>query len=424
MLRRYVYSMFLKTKKSILIVSIILCIFIIPSNSVTALLYQDDNEGHTFDFSPYIYNIRTSFSNTHIPDGSHYIIPNMALTSHFTVDQAFQDYFHKWWRRGYRYVHEIEERIISGSAIHYFNYDGDYVTTISDTFVDYEVEDDPEWELHVRDPDINLNPEQDYFVTSFWRGFQALTAGIYRNSHWLTSEIDGFGFGFTDYDHLLREEFTLEITSSGGGPFIRSTEKEHTYIPLSLHKSTILGILKVPEFNLNIEVRKISDCEFKIVSDLGFYGDTIKRNDFNKWSLSLLEREMTKNSNKTINTLLTLENPILITEFMELAKIYNWDIQSIKLEYQDGGKTKFLHSTLYGDKTLDDVLKKAGINKEAIIGIYFAEINSKSDLLYDFYSNNNAIIKTFNLISLYVEHWLMKRGFNPSAFAHIGFIGE
>ena len=75
---------------------------------------------------------------------------------------------------------------------------------------------------------------------------------------------------------------------------------------------------------------------------------------------------------------------------MELAKIYNWDIQSIKLEYQDGGKTKFLHSTLYEDKTLDDVLKKAGINKEAIIGIYFAEINSKLDLLYDFYSNNNV----------------------------------
>lgn len=46
--------MFLKTKKGIMIVSIILCIFIIPSNSVTALLYQDDNEGHTFDFSPYI----------------------------------------------------------------------------------------------------------------------------------------------------------------------------------------------------------------------------------------------------------------------------------------------------------------------------------------------------------------------------------
>jgi hypothetical protein len=382
--------MFLKTKKSILIVSIILCIFIIPSNSVTALLYQDDNEGHTFDFSPYIYNIRTRFSNTHIPDGSYYIIPNMALTSHFTVDQAFQDYFHKWWRRHYHYAHEIEERIISGSAIHYFNYDGDYVTTILDTYVDYEVEDDPEWELHVRDPDINLNPEQDYFVTSFWRGFQALTAGIYRNSHWLTSEVEGIGFGYNDYDHLLREEFTLEITSSGGGPFIRSTEKEQTYIPLSLRKSTRLGILKVPKFNLNIEVRKISDSEFKIVSDLGFYGDTIKRNDFNKWSLSLLEREMTKNSNKTINTLLTLENPILITEFMELAKIYNWDIQSIKLEYQDGGKTKFLHSTLYEDKTLDDVLKKAGINKEAIIGIYFAEINSKLDLLYDFYSNNNV----------------------------------
>jgi len=37
--------------------------------------------------------------------------------------------------------------------------------------------------------------------------------------------------------------------------------------------------------------------------------------------------------------------------------------------------------------------KKAGISNEAIISIYFAEINSRLDLFYDFYSNNNAIIK-------------------------------
>ena len=29
-----------------------------------------------------------------------------------------------------------------------------------------------------------------------------------------------------------------------------------------------------------------------------------------------------------------------------------------------------------------------------------------------------------SIISLYVENWLMERGLNPSAFAHIGFIGE
>lgn len=356
----------------------------------------------------------------------------MILTSHFTVDQEFHDYFAAWWREFADYVHEIEERILPGNEYHLFSYSGTYITDIPDTFVDYEFNntdwpdngDDPEWELHVNHPDDNIIVEHEHYVESYWEGLSALTIGTYSNSHWLTSEVDGFTGGFLDYDHLLRQNFTFTIEqdttppSSGGGGnnhLVRSFG-----LPVHFHKSSKLATLNLQYGK--VIVKEISNNQFKIISNFRFKTER-ENKKFNRWSANLLEQKMKKQENALVNTLVSFKKQIPLEQFLEISNYYNWTMRTIKLRYHYNNKESYLTVTLPNGASIVDIFKRFKIDLNNIDGVYFAEIESSPQSIFQYYSVNKNNIKTFNCASIFVENWLTKQGLQPSTIVHLGFVG-
>ncbi len=422
----------MKLKRITIYMNFFILLFLLSNMSTTNALQQDDSEGHTFDFSPYSYYMQTEFYNTYIPVGQSYAYPTLKLYSSFMVDQAFQDYFSKWWRWNNRYVHEIEERIISGSNQHYFDYRGFYYTNIQDTFVDYEVEDDSEWELHVRDPEDNLLPGHYYYVWSLWDSINGLGVGTYSNSHWLTSEVDGFNFNGLDYDHLLRQTYSFTIYQGGGGgtstlsSYDDNNEQPITEkyedLPLSVHPSEKIITIKCPLFNFKIEIRQIDDCTFKIISLINLDNEP-SINAFNELCINALNEKISENPNKLTTALLSFKNPVNIDAFQQLVNAYGWNVRSINLKYVSDDDIAYIHSAIFDNRLSENMFDSIGIDHNRISGVYGCEIEAtvKSFLEYFAYYAYNT--KILNLVSLFADDWLVQNGYSPRVYTHIGFLG-
>lgn len=422
----------MKLKRITIYVNFLFFIFLVSNVNTINAARQDDNEGHTFEFSPYSYYMQTEFYDTYIPTGQSYAYPTLKLYSSFQVDQEFQDYFSKWWRRWARYVHEIEERIISGSNQHYFDYQGFYYTNIQDTFVDYEVEDDPEWELHVRDPEDNLLPGYYYYVWSLWDSVNGLGVGTYSNSHWLTSEVDGFTGGAADYDHLLRQTFSFTIyPGAGGGTCTRSSydgniQQKHTSkyedFPLSIHPSKPISTIKCPIFNFEIEIRQIAVGTFKIISAINLDSDS-SINAFNALCINTLNEKISGNPNKKTTALLSFKNPVSIDTFQQMANNYGWNIRSLNLEYVSDNGIAYIHTPITNNKLSANMFDFFGIDHNKISGVYGCEIEATLKSFHEYFDYYSSNTKVLNLVSLFVSDWLIQNGYSPEVYTHIGFLG-
>ncbi|MCE7738246.1 MAG: hypothetical protein KAU62_04430 [Candidatus Heimdallarchaeota archaeon] len=376
--------------------------------------------------------MQTEFYDTFIPEGQTYAYPTLKLYSSFKVDQEFQDYFSKWWRRWARYVHEIEERIISGSNQHYFDYRGFYYTNIQDTFVDYEVEDDPEWELHVRDPEVNLLPEYYYYVWSLWDSLDGLGVGTYSNSHWLTSEVDGFTGGAADYDHLLRQTFSFTIyPGSGGGSGTlcsNSNYNEQTQttkyedLPLSIYPSKPMITIKCPIFNFEIEIRQITVDKFKIISAINLDSDS-SINAFNALCIKKLNEKISENPTKKTTALLSFKKPVSIDIFQQMASDYKWNIRSLKLEYNSNNGIAYIHIPLTNNKLSAEIFDLFEIDYNKISGVCGCEIEATLMSFHEYFDYYSYNTKVLNLVSLFADDWLVQNGYSPEVYTHIGFLG-
>ncbi len=422
----------MNNKKIYLSINFLVLAFLICNMNNVNAARQDDNEGHTFEFSPYMYYIQTEFYDTYIPAGQTYASPTLKLYSSFKVDQDFQDYFSKWWRCWARYVHEIEERIISGSTNHYFDYRGFYYTNIQDTFVDYEVEDDPEWELHVRDPDENLQPEYYYYVWSYWNSINGLEAGTYSNSHWLTSEVDGVTGGAADYDHLSGKTFSFTIYPSGRGVggtlnsnsiYNEQTQKTKCEnLPLSIYPSIPVITIKCPIFNFQIEIRQITVDTFKIISAINLDSNS-SINAFNALCINTLNEKISENPNKKTTALLSFKKSVSIDTFQQMAGDFNWNIRSLKLEYISDNGVAYIHTPLTNNKLPVNIFDLFEIDYNKISGVCGCEIEATLMSFHEYFDYYSSNTKVLNLVSLYADDWLIQNGYHPKAYTHIGFLG-
>ncbi len=427
----------MNSRKIYVTISFLFLVFLISNMNNVNAAKQDDNEGHTFDFSPYYYTIQPSFYNTRVPYGGGTVIPGMKLTSYFKVDQEFQDYFSKWWRVTAEYVHEIEERKIGGSTSHYFTYYGDFYTTNVGgyTWVEFEIDPDtpdPEWEFHVFNPDGNLQPETLYYVYSYWTGMNPLEVGTYSNSHWLTSEVDGVIGGAWDYDHLLRRTFTFTIHphqgGGGGGGFSSVSnsdteiQSESLPIPLCSLNSEYITDIQIPQTNLLITIKQISDKAFKIITRYGFQSDQ-ERINFNDLCLNKLNEKMEESPSARMLALLKLDESLTINDMIDLANKNDWKINALKLKYKGEKGDSYIHFSLFNNKIPEHIFKIMNIDTKKIKGIYGIEVESSVEILYNYIQNNSNTIKIYNLASLFAEEWLENNGYTPEIFTHIGCYG-